>query len=77
MKFSISQSELLNALTVVQKGISQRSTLPILSGVYVETRVDEVSFQTTDLEMSVQYTVAALIDVVAVELLYQPVTYFS
>ncbi|MBQ9001180.1 MAG: DNA polymerase III subunit beta [Eggerthellaceae bacterium] len=62
MRFSINQSELLNALTVVQKGISQRSTLPILSGVYVGTRGDEVSFQSTDLEMSVQYTVAALID---------------
>ena len=62
MRFSINQSELLNALTVVQKGISQRSTLPILAGVYVETRGDEVSFQTTDLEMSVQYTAAALID---------------
>lgn len=63
MKFSINQSELLNALTVVQKGISQRSTLPILAGVYVETRGDEVSFQTTDLEMSVQYTAAALVEV--------------
>ena len=62
MRFSINQSELLNALTVVQKGISQRSTLPILSGVYVETRGDEVSFQTTDLEMSVQYTAASLIE---------------
>ena len=62
MKLSISQSELMNALTIVSKGISQRATLPILSGVYIETRGDEVSFQTTDLEMSVQYTAAALID---------------
>ena len=62
MKFSINQAELLNALTIVNKGISQRATLPILAGVYVETRGEEVSFQTTDLEMSVQYTTAALID---------------
>lgn len=62
MRFSINQSELLNALTIVQKGISQRSTLPVLSGVYVETRGEEVSFQTTDLEMSVQYTAAALVE---------------
>ena len=62
MKFSINQSELLNALTVVNKGISQRASLPILAGVYVEARGDEVSFQTTDLEMSVQYGCAALID---------------
>ena len=62
MKFSINQSELLNALTVVQKGISQRATLPILAGVYIEAREDEVNFQTTDLEMSVQYTAAALVE---------------
>ena len=62
MRFSISQSELLNALTVVQKGISQRATLPVLSGVYLETKGEEIRFQTTDLEMSVQYTAPALIE---------------
>jgi len=62
MRFSISQSEFLNALNVVQKGISPRATLPVLSGVFLETRGDEICFQTTDLEMSVQYTAAALIE---------------
>lgn len=62
MRFSVSQSELLNALTVVQKGISPRSTLPVLAGVYIETRDDRICFQTTDLEMSVQYAAAALIE---------------
>lgn len=62
MKFSINQTELLNALSVVQKGISQRATMPILAGVYLQTTGDEVSFQTTDLEMSVQYTAAALVE---------------
>lgn len=62
MKFSINQSELLNALTIVQKGISARSTLPVLSGVFVQTVGDEVSFQTTDLTLSVQYTAQALIE---------------
>lgn len=62
MKFSISQSELLNALTIVQKGISSRSTMPVLSGIHVQTVGDEVMFQTTDLELSIQYTAAALIE---------------
>lgn len=62
MRFSISQSELLNALSVVQKGVSQRATLPVLSGVLLEARQDEVFFQTTDLEMSVQYMAAALVE---------------
>ncbi len=62
MKFSISQSELLNALTIVQKGISGRSTLPVLSGIFVQTVGDEVTFQTTDLELSIQYTAPALVE---------------
>lgn len=62
MKLSINQSELLNALSIVQKGISARSTLPVLSGVFVEARGDEVCFQTTDLELSIQYTCSALIE---------------
>ena len=62
MKFSINQSELSNALGVVQKGLSARATMPILAGVYMETRGDSLCFQTTDLEMSVQYTAAALVE---------------
>lgn len=62
MKLSISQSELLNALTIVQKGITSKSTLPVLSGVLVQTVGDEVTFQTTDLELSIQYTAAALVE---------------
>ena len=62
MKFSINQSELQNALSVVLKGVATRSTLPILSGVYLEVRGDELTLQTTDLELSIQYTVAALVE---------------
>lgn len=62
MKFSINQSELLNALSIVQKGVSTRSTLPVLSGVFVEAKGDEVNLQSTDLELSIQYTTSALVE---------------
>jgi len=62
MKFSINQTEFLNALTIVQKGVSARSTLPVLAGIYVEARGDEVMFQTTNLELSIQYTTTALVE---------------
>ena len=62
MKFSISQTEFLNALTIVQKGISARSTTPVLSGIFLKTEGDEIVFQTTDLELSIQYTASALIE---------------
>ena len=62
MKLSINQSELLNALSIVQKGLSGRSTLPVLAGIYVEATGDEVCFQTTDLELSIQYRTTALVE---------------
>ena len=62
MKFSINQSELLNALTIVSKGTSGRSTLPVLSGVYIETQPGGLILQTTDLERSIRYSVNALVE---------------
>lgn len=62
MKFSINQSELQNALAVVLKGIATRSTLPILSGIYLDAHDDTLTLQATDLELSIQYSVSALIE---------------
>ena len=62
MKFSINQTELQNALMVVLKGVSTRSTLPILSGILLDTQGDRLTLQTTDLELSIQYSVAALVE---------------
>ena len=54
LKFSINQSELQNALSVVLKGIATRSTLPILSGIYLDAHDDTLTLQATDLELSIQ-----------------------
>ncbi len=62
MRFNINKSELLNALTIVSKAASSRSTLPVLSGVYVKAQGSNLVMQTTDLERSIRYTVPALIE---------------
>lgn len=62
MKFSINKSELQNALSIVQKGVSTRSTLPVLSGILIDAHQDSITLQATDLELSVQYKAAALIE---------------
>ncbi len=62
MKFSINQSELQNAIAVVLKGISTRSTLPILSGILIDAHQDKITLQTTDLELSIQYAAPALVE---------------
>ena len=62
MKFSINRTELANALSIVLKGVSTRSTLPVLSGILIEAAGDKIILQTTDLELSIQYSVAALVE---------------
>jgi DNA polymerase-3 subunit beta len=62
VKFSINQSEFYQALSIVAKGAATHSTLPILSGVYIEAADDQITLQTTDLERSVKYVSPALIE---------------
>ena len=62
MKFSINRTELDNALSIVLKGVSTRSTLPVLSGILIEAAGDKIILQATDLELSIQYSVAALVE---------------
>jgi DNA polymerase-3 subunit beta len=56
MKFSVARSELLDALSVAGKGMSARSTLPILSGVLLTVKDGELQLEATDLEVSVRKT---------------------
>ncbi len=62
MKLSINRTELSNALSIVMKGVSTRSTLPVLSGILIEAVGDKIILQATDLELSIQYSVAALVE---------------
>lgn len=62
MKLSIARSELLDALTVVSKGMSARSTLPILSGILITAEDGAAVLQSTDLEVSIKHTVPALVE---------------
>ena len=55
MEFNIDKNELQKALTTVSKGMSARTTLPILAGILVSAEGDMVKFQTTDLETSISH----------------------
>ena len=54
MRVSIARGELLNSLAVVSRGLSSRTTLPILSGIHISAQGEEVVFQATDLEVSIK-----------------------
>ena len=63
MRFSISQAELSNALSIIQKGVSTRSTLAILSGVLLIAENDSLVLKSTNGgDISVKYTANALVE---------------
>lgn len=62
MKFTISKIDLLEAINIVSKGRSGRSTLPILSGIFIKATSDSIVLQTTDLEINVKHVCPALVE---------------
>jgi DNA polymerase-3 subunit beta len=62
MKLSIEKGQLSQALTVVSKGMSSRTTMPILSGILLLVDERNLILRTTDLETSIQHQTAALIE---------------
>ncbi len=62
MKFSVSQSSLAQALSVVAKGMATNSTLPILSGIYIKAEDGVLEFQTTNLNISIRHKIQANVE---------------
>lgn len=62
MRLTVEKGQLLQSLGIVSKGMSSRSTLPILSGIHLETEGGSLVFRTTDLEISIQHSVPVLVE---------------
>ena len=62
MKFTVSQSSLMKALTVVSKGMSSNTTLPILSGIYLRAADGSLELQTNNLSISIRHLVPANVE---------------
>lgn len=62
MKFTVSQSSLTRALSVVAKGMGANSTLPILSGIYVNAHDGMLEFQTNNLTISIRHLIPANVE---------------
>ena len=62
MKFTVSQSSLMKALSVVAKGMGANSTLPILSGIYVRAAEGTLEFQTNNLTISIRHLIPANVE---------------
>ena len=62
MRFTVSQSTLADALSIVAKGIAGTSTLPILAGGLVDARDGVLELRTSNLTISVRHRVAAHVE---------------
>ncbi|MCC6102331.1 MAG: DNA polymerase III subunit beta [Olegusella sp.] len=62
MKFSVSQSSLNLALSIVGKGLATNSTIPILSGIYLKAADGTIELQTTDLNISIRHKIPANVE---------------
>jgi DNA polymerase-3 subunit beta len=62
MRFTVSQSSLLKALSVVAKGMGQNSTLPLLSGIYIKAEEGTLEFQTNNLTITIRHRIPANVE---------------
>ncbi|MDY4522644.1 MAG: DNA polymerase III subunit beta [Atopobium sp.] len=62
MIFSVSQSSLAKALSIVSKGMSSNATLPILTGIHINAVDGMLELQSTDLAISIRCKIPAQID---------------
>ncbi|RVU96986.1 DNA polymerase III subunit beta [Coriobacteriales bacterium OH1046] len=62
MKFSVGQHALLTALSVVGKGMSTTSTIPLLSGIYIKADNGALEFQTNNLTISIRHKIPANVE---------------
>lgn len=61
MKFSCDKISLSNAVNKVIKGVTPRTTLPILQGILLKSEDDKIVMYTTDMEIGIQCSVDASI----------------
>lgn len=59
MKFSCDRDALADAVTVAMRGVSSRSTLPILTGILLKTEEGRLILQATDLEIAIRHEMDA------------------
>lgn len=60
MNFTINQKEFHNGIQIVQRAVSSKSTLPILKGIYLETKKNKgIKLIANDLEIGIEHWVNA------------------
>lgn len=61
MKFICDKNSLLNGVNIAMRGVSPRTTLPILQGIMIKTYGDSIILSSTDLEIGIECKINAQI----------------
>ena len=61
MKLTFEKSNLINAINIVSKAVSSKSTLPILECILIDASTDEIKMIANDLELGIETKVAGTI----------------
>lgn len=63
MKISCDKEKLQHAVQIVQKAVSSKATLPILSGIFLSAEDNKLQLQATDYEIGICCTLDAQVDI--------------
>lgn len=75
MKFTATKENLSFAVTAVQKAVSIKSSLPVLTCIKIEAQGNMLYFSATDLEMGIQCNIPA--DIIEEGIIIVPARYFA
>jgi DNA polymerase-3 subunit beta len=62
MFFSCDKESLQQAVQVVQRGVSAKAALPVLTGILLQAEENSVTLRTTDLELFIQISIPAEVE---------------
>jgi DNA polymerase III subunit beta len=62
LRITVSKDDLVGALGVVSRAVSNRTSVQILSGILLEARAGELQLAATDMELSLRSTVSAQLE---------------
>ena len=57
MEIAVQKGDLVNGMQIVQNAVTQKSSLPILSNVLLETEADKLKLTATDLDIGISATI--------------------
>ena len=62
MKIELLREDLLYAVNAVERAVSTKNTLPVLSGIMISAKGNQLSFRATDLEIAIECIIKAAVE---------------